>query len=60
FARHGKLRADNLMTHDIYLAQVKSPDKSTGPSDVYDILGTVSGSDAAPPLATSACPMLKA
>ena len=60
FARHGKLRANNLVIHDMYLAQVKSPDKSTGPSDVYDILGTVSGTDAAPPLATSACPMLKA
>jgi branched-chain amino acid transport system substrate-binding protein len=59
FARHGRLRADNLMTHDMYLAEVKTPQQSTNPRDVYTILGTVSGEDAAPPLATSVCPMLK-
>lgn len=59
FARHGRLRADNLMTHDMYLAEVKTPQQSTKPQDVYTILSTVSGEDAAPPLATSACPMLK-
>lgn len=59
FARHGRLRADNLMTHDMYLAEVKTPQQSTNPRDVYTILGTVNGEDAAPPLATSVCPMLK-
>ena len=60
FARHGRLRPDNLMVHEMYLAQVKSPDQSTKPADVYTILGTVDGADTAQPLATSACPMLKA
>ena len=59
FAHHGRLRADNLMVHDMYLAQVKAPDKSAQPADVYDILGTVSGQDAATPLSASACPMLR-
>ncbi len=28
FARHGKLREDNLMVHDLMLVQVKSPEES--------------------------------
>ena len=27
FARHGKLREDGLMVHDLFLAQVKKPDE---------------------------------
>jgi branched-chain amino acid transport system substrate-binding protein len=30
FARNGRLRADNLMVHDMYLAQVKKPSESSG------------------------------
>lgn len=60
FARNGKLRADNLMVHDMYLAEVKKPSESTGPADVYNILATVEGKDAFPPLASSACPMVTA
>jgi branched-chain amino acid transport system substrate-binding protein len=58
FARNGKLRADNLMVHDMYLAEVKKPSESSGPADVYKILATVAGKDAFPPLASSACPMV--
>jgi branched-chain amino acid transport system substrate-binding protein len=58
FARNGTLRADNLMVHDMYLAEVKKPGESADPFDVYTILATVSGKDAFPPLETSACPML--
>ena len=58
FARNGKLRADNLMIHDMYLAEVKKPSESNSPSDVYKILATVPGKDAFPPLETSACPII--
>ena len=58
FARNGRLREDNLMVHDMYLAQAKKPSESTGPDDVYSILATVSGEDAFTPLAQSACPMV--
>jgi branched-chain amino acid transport system substrate-binding protein len=58
FARNGTLRPDNLMVHDMYLAQVKKPADSKDPSDVYDILATVHGSEAFPALKDSACPML--
>jgi branched-chain amino acid transport system substrate-binding protein len=58
FARNGTLRSDNLMIHDMYLAQVKAPAQSKDPSDVYDILSTVAGKDAFPSLAESACSMV--
>jgi branched-chain amino acid transport system substrate-binding protein len=58
FARHGKLRADNLMVHDLMLVQVKSPEESKYPWDYYKILATISGDDAfGPP--DPACPLVK-
>ncbi|MCA1453322.1 ABC transporter substrate-binding protein [Bradyrhizobium sp. BRP22] len=60
FARNGKLRADNLMVHDMYLAEVKKPSEVSDPSDVFRILATVEGKDAFPPLSSSACPMVTA
>jgi branched-chain amino acid transport system substrate-binding protein len=60
FARNGNLRKDNLMTHDMYLAQVKKPLESAGKGDVYNILATIRGADAFMPLAESACPMVAA
>ena len=58
FARNGKLRADNLMVHDMYLAEVKKPSEVTDSYDVYKILATVDAKDAFPPLSASACPMV--
>ncbi len=46
FARHGKLREDNLMVHDLMLVQVKSPGESKYPWDYYKVLATISGEDA--------------
>jgi branched-chain amino acid transport system substrate-binding protein len=46
FARHGKLRDDNLMVHDLWLVQVKSPEESKYPWDYYKVLATISGDDA--------------
>ncbi|MDI4234423.1 ABC transporter substrate-binding protein [Bradyrhizobium sp. Arg237L] len=60
FARNGKLRADNLMVHDMYLAEVKKASEVSDPSDVFRILATVEGEDAFPPLSSSACPMVTA
>ncbi|MGY3605584.1 MULTISPECIES: ABC transporter substrate-binding protein [unclassified Bradyrhizobium] len=60
FARNGKLRADNLMVHDMYLAEVKKASEVSDPSDVFRILATVEGKDAFPPLSSSACPMVTA
>jgi branched-chain amino acid transport system substrate-binding protein len=46
FARHGKLREDNLMVHDLWLVQVKTPEESRYPWDYYKVLATISGDDA--------------
>jgi branched-chain amino acid transport system substrate-binding protein len=58
FSRHGHLRADNLMVHDLMLVQVKSPEESKYPWDYYKVLTTISGEDAfGPP--DPACPLVK-
>jgi branched-chain amino acid transport system substrate-binding protein len=58
FARNGRLREDNLMVHDLMLAQVKKPEESKYPWDYYKVLTMISGEDAfGPP--DPACPMLK-
>src|SRR6201996_8437817 len=46
FARHGHLREDNLMVHDLMLVQVKSPDESKAPWDYYKVLATIPGDQA--------------
>jgi branched-chain amino acid transport system substrate-binding protein len=58
FARNGKLREDNLMVHDLWLVQVKTPEESKYPWDYYKILTTISGEKAfGPP--DAACAMVK-
>ena len=43
FARNGRLREDNLMVHDLMLAQVKKPEESKYPWDYYNVLTMISG-----------------
>lgn len=58
FARNGRLRDDNLMVHDLWLVQVKTPEESKYPWDYYKILTTISGDKAfGPP--DPACAMVK-
>jgi branched-chain amino acid transport system substrate-binding protein len=49
FARHGTLRPDGLMVHDLVLVQVKKPAESKYPWDYYTILQTIPGAEAFPP-----------
>ena len=58
FARHGRLREDGLMVHDLYLVQVKKPQESKAPWDYYTILATIPGDKAFPP-PDPACPLVK-
>jgi branched-chain amino acid transport system substrate-binding protein len=58
FARHGTLRADGLMVHDLYLVQVKTPEESKAPWDYYKILATIPGEKAFPP-PDPACALVK-
>jgi len=59
FAKNGKVREDGRMVHDMYLAQVKSPDESKSPWDYYKILRVIPGDEAYKPLADTECPFLK-
>jgi branched-chain amino acid transport system substrate-binding protein len=59
FARHGHIRADGLMEHDMYLFQVKSPAESKGPWDYYKLVATVPGAEAFAPLSQSKCPLVQ-
>jgi branched-chain amino acid transport system substrate-binding protein len=58
FSRHGRLRQDNLMVHDLILVQVKSPEESKYPWDYYKIVTHIPGEQAfGPP--NPACPLVK-
>jgi branched-chain amino acid transport system substrate-binding protein len=57
FARNGRLRVDGLMVHDMALMQVKAPEQSKGEWDVYDVVSSIPGSDAFPPLNPD-CPLV--
>ncbi len=57
--RHGKIRADGRLVHDMYVFQVKSPAESKEPFDYYNTVGVVKGDDAFQPLAKSRCPLVK-
>jgi branched-chain amino acid transport system substrate-binding protein len=59
FARHGRLREDGLMVHDLYLVEVKKPDESKYAWDYYKVLQTIPGEDAFPRLEDEPCPLLK-
>jgi branched-chain amino acid transport system substrate-binding protein len=57
FARNGILRPDGLMVHDLLLVKVKTPARSHGPWDLYDVLDRIPGAEAFPPLQGEACPL---
>ncbi|WP_158046990.1 ABC transporter substrate-binding protein [Skermanella pratensis] len=59
FARNGDVREDGRMVHDMYLARVKAPSDSKKPWDYYEIVRTISGTEAYLPLAQSQCPLVK-
>ncbi len=56
--RHAHLRPDGRMVHDFYIFQVKRPDQSTGPWDLYTLLDTIPGSEAFRSVADGGCPRL--
>ncbi len=43
FTKGGFIREDGRMVHDMYLMQVKSPDKSVEPWDYYNVVETFKG-----------------
>ncbi|KPQ24137.1 ABC transporter substrate-binding protein [Halomonas sp. HL-93] len=59
FARNGQIREDGRMIHDMYLAQVKTPEESTGEWDLYEILSTIPAEEAYRPLSESQCKLVQ-
>ncbi|MDN7132590.1 ABC transporter substrate-binding protein [Halomonas sp. MC140] len=59
FARNGRIREDGRMVHDMYLAQVKTPEESTGEWDLYEILSTIPAEEAYRPLSESQCKLVQ-
>ena len=59
FAENGNIREDGRMVHDMYLAEVKSPEASRQPWDYYRIIRTVPGEQAFRPLSESECALVK-
>ncbi len=59
FAKGGFIREDGRMVHDMYLMQVKSPDKSVEPWDYYNVVETFKGEAAWTTKAETKCPLWK-
>jgi len=59
FARNGSIREDGRMIYDMYLAQVKTPEESTGEWDLYEILSTIPAAEAYRPLSESQCSLVQ-
>ena len=59
FAKGGWIRGDGSMIHDMYLMQVKSPDKSTEPWDYYSVVQTFKGEEAWTTKAETKCSLWK-
>jgi branched-chain amino acid transport system substrate-binding protein len=59
FAKGGRVRADGRHVHDVNLIEVKRPEESTGPRDLYRILATSPGEQAFRPLDEGGCPLVR-
>ena len=59
FTSNGRIRADGLMEHEMYIMQVKSPSESKHPWDYYRLVETMPGDQAFGKLSDSTCPLLK-
>jgi len=55
FTKGGFIRDDGSMIHDMYLMQVKTPDKSVEPWDYYNVVQTFKGEEAWTTKAESKC-----
>jgi len=54
----GTVRADGRKIHDMYLFEVKKPDESKGPWDLYKLRATIPAAEAFRPLKEGGCPLV--
>ena len=57
--RGGRIREDGRVLRDFHLFEVKKPEDSTGPWDLYRLVATVPAADAARPVAEGGCPLVR-
>lgn len=57
--RNATLRPDGRLVHDTYLLEVKKPEQSKSPWDLYNVLQVIPGEQVFRPISESACPALK-
>lgn len=58
FTDNGRIREDNVMVHDMFLARVKTPSDSKEPWDYYEILRRIPAEELYWPLSASKCPLV--
>jgi branched-chain amino acid transport system substrate-binding protein len=58
FAKSGRLREDGRLLHDMYFAQVKTPEEATEPWDYYKILGIIPADKAFRSFEDGGCPLV--
>ena len=59
FTHDGKVRPDGRHVHDVYLVEVKKPEESQAPWDLYRILSTIPAAQAFRPLTEGGCPLVR-
>lgn len=59
FVKDGRIRADGLMVHDMFLMQVKTPAESKGPWDYYKLVARAPGDQIYTSPAESTCRLMK-
>ena len=59
FVQNGKIESNGLMSHDMYLAKVKTPDQSKSDWDLLDIVSTIPAEKAYIPVSESSCSLVK-
>ena len=59
FVKHGTIREDGRMVHDMYLYEVKKPSESKRQWDFYKLVSTIPADQAFMPVSESKCPLVK-
>jgi branched-chain amino acid transport system substrate-binding protein len=57
-SKNAVLRIDGRVVRDMHLFEVKKPEESKGPWDLYKLVATVPGADAFRPLSEGKCPLV--
>ncbi len=60
YTRHGEIRADGRLIHDLYLMRVKAPEQSKSAWDIWERVEVIAAATAYPPLSSSRCPLVNA